>query len=68
LDGSGRWVAKKREFAAGLDTFGRAWTPRRVLHNRRAPVRFLSHLPEIPEFMGIVVVLDLRNVFALTSI
>ena len=26
---------------------------RRVLQNRRLPVRFLSHLPENPEFMGV---------------
>ena len=53
LDGSGRCVAKIGEFEGNLDNLGRPWTLRRVLHNRRVQVRFLSHLPEGPEFTGI---------------
>ena len=34
------------------DCTGRYGTERRDLHNRRLPVRFLSHLPLNPEFMG----------------
>jgi hypothetical protein len=34
-----------------LDDSGRVWTARRVLHNRRVQVRFLSHLPLSAEFM-----------------
>ena len=53
LDGAGQCSAKKREFKGNLDNLGRPWTPRRVLHNRRAPVRFLSHLPASPEFIDL---------------
>ena len=45
LDDPGRCVAKKCEFEGDLDVVGRVWTARRVLHNRRVQVRFLSHLP-----------------------
>jgi hypothetical protein len=52
LDAPGRCVAKKCEFEGNLDNHGRLWTARRVLHNRRLPVRFLSHLPRKREFLG----------------
>jgi hypothetical protein len=42
---------KNRQFKRDLDVLGRSWTARRVLHNRRLPVRFLSHLPTKPEFI-----------------
>jgi len=45
LDDFGRRVASKSGFQAFLDRSGRVWTARRVLHNRRLQVRFLSHLP-----------------------
>jgi hypothetical protein len=32
---------------------GQPWIARRVLHNHTAPIRFLSHLPEKPEFMEV---------------
>ena len=36
--------------AERLDVPGRLWTARRVLHNRRVQVRFLSHLLLCPDF------------------
>jgi hypothetical protein len=45
LDDPGRCFVKIRGFKGSLDILGRIWTARRVLHNRMAPVRFLSHLP-----------------------
>jgi len=45
LDAAGRCDGKNREFKAVLDDFRRVWTLRRVVHNRRVQVRFLSHLP-----------------------
>jgi hypothetical protein len=38
-------VASSRGFKALLDMSGRSWTARRVLHNSRLQVRFLSNLP-----------------------
>ena len=35
------------------DNYGRLWTIGSALQNRRVQVRFLSHLPEKPEFMAI---------------
>jgi hypothetical protein len=45
-----RWTMCRQEpgFQGNLDIAGRSWTLRRVLHNRRLPVRFLSHLPRKP--------------------
>jgi hypothetical protein len=37
-----------------VDVYGQWWTKRGELQNRRLQVRFLSHLPEIPELMGVV--------------
>jgi hypothetical protein len=52
LDAVGRSDVKFRGFKGNLDIPGRVWTARRVLQNRRMQVRFLSHLPENPQFMG----------------
>ena len=38
-------LPKTAGFRGNLDNLGRVWTARRVLHTRRVPVRFLSHLP-----------------------
>ena len=38
------------------------------LQNRRLQVRFLSHLPESPEFMGIAASWPQHNMCALTPI
>jgi hypothetical protein len=48
LDDTGRCVAKNRAFKPVLDNFGRVWTVRRALHNRRVQGRFLFHLPRDP--------------------
>jgi len=45
LDDAGRCAASNGGFQAFLDVAERIWTARRVLHNRRVQVRFLSHLP-----------------------
>jgi hypothetical protein len=45
LDDPGRCVAKNRQFKGNVDKFGRGWTACRVLRNRWAQVRSLSHLP-----------------------
>jgi hypothetical protein len=56
LDAVGRCSAEKRLFKAVRDILGRVWTARRVLHHRRAPVRFLSHLPRSPEIIWAAVI------------
>ena len=50
------------------DVLGRLWTARRVLHNRRAPVRFLPYLPRKLEFMRIAALWLQHNICALSTI
>ena len=56
---------KVREYSAQWDYTGGYGTQRRMLHNRRVQVRFLSHLPRIPEFMVITALWRRHNVTAL---
>ncbi len=55
-----------RDYSAQWDCTGLSGTQRRDLQNRRLQVRFLSHLPENPEFMGLSALWLQRNVCALT--
>ena len=45
LDVHGRLWTMRRAQSWNKGQVGQPWTARRVLHNRRALVRFLSHLP-----------------------
>jgi hypothetical protein len=45
LDAAGQCDASNSGFKGDLDILRRRWEARRVHHNRRLPVRFLSHLP-----------------------
>jgi hypothetical protein len=54
LHAAGRCLPEKRACMAMLDAHGRLWRPRRVLQDRSVQDRFLSHLPVVPEFMGLL--------------